>query len=457
MVSPASLGLLLAAVVFLILWLKAAAHSRELTRHYAPILDIDRAIADRNNRLDRVAKDLARAEADAEKRNAQLSAEYSEKRALLDRLIREVAVYEDTLELAADGLYKPHYDFDTPEKYKTQLDEIRRQQKEMVKAKLAVVCQTEWQVGGSKAEGRKLTAQYTRLMLRAFNAESDAAVADTTWNNASKMEERLRKAYEAINACGSSHNIRVMPAYLDLKLAELRLAYEHEQKKQSEKEEQRRIREEQREEEKVRVEIEKAQAEAEADERRFAAAIEKARGEVARTHGAKLDALNAKIAEMEARLAEAQANKQRALSRAQLTKSGHVYVISNIGSFGENVFKIGMTRRLEPMERVKELGDASVPFSFDVHALIYTEDAPKLESELQKAFASRRVNMINERREFFRVPLTEIAEAVRRHDARIEFTELAEAREYRETLALITPQQPASPAGDVRETFPASI
>ena len=139
---------------------------------------------------------------------------------------------------------------------------------------------------------------------------------------------------------------------------------------------------------------------------------------------------------MKQALIEAEKNKERAKSMAEITKSGHVYVISNIGSFGENVYKIGMTRRLEPMDRVRELGDASVPFNFDVHAMIYSKNAPELENLLHKEFYDNRVNKINDRREFFKVNLQDIKKALEKHNIQAEFTMLAEAEQYRQTLAL---------------------
>lgn len=135
-------------------------------------------------------------------------------------------------------------------------------------------------------------------------------------------------------------------------------------------------------------------------------------------------------------MAEVRASKERALSMAEQTKRGYVYVISNLGSFGENIYKIGLTRRLDPMDRVRELGDASVPFPFDVHAMIFSEDAPKLEATLHQRFSDKRVNMINNRKEFFNVSLKEIADVVAEYNATIEFTLLAEASDYRQTLAI---------------------
>ena len=152
---------------------------------------------------------------------------------------------------------------------------------------------------------------------------------------------------------------------------------------------------------------------------------------------------------------EARKQKERAISRAQLTKSGYVYVISNVGSFGEQVYKVGMTRRLEPMDRIYELGDASVPFPFDVHAMIYSENAPELESALHGFLSERRVNMVNPRKEFFQVSLNEIENFARDKSLKIEFTKLAEAKEYRETLAL--QQRPISQSKQESEQFPSNL
>lgn len=213
-------------------------------------------------------------------------------------------------------------------------------------------------------------------------------------------------------------------------------------KKYQEQEEQRIIREQMREEEKALRELEKAKQDAEREERRYQEALEKARRDVESATGNAQQKLFSQIEELQKRLVEAEANKERAISQAQLTKSGHVYIISNIGSFGEDIYKIGMTRRLEPMDRVKELGNASVPFPFDVHAMIFCENAPELESRLHKRFYDRRMNKANERKEFFRVSLEEIVKVVRETDEELKicrseviFTKIAEAADYRKTLA----------------------
>ena len=276
-------------------------------------------------------------------------------------------------------------------------------------------------------------------MLRAFNGDCDSLISKVNWSNIDKMEERIRKAKKDIEKMNEDLKITLSVNYLNLKLQELWLTHELANKIREEKEEQRRIREQIREEEKLRKEIEKAMAEAKKEEEQFKNAIDMARTELEQASEGQKAALLDKIQELEERLHEAEEKEERAISRAQMTKSGYVYVISNIGSFGENIYKIGLTRRLEPMDRVKELGDASVPFTFDVHAMIYSEDAPKLENTLHNTFVTSRMNRINPRKEFFKISLDEIEEIAKKHDGKVEFTKIAEAREYRESLALSNP------------------
>jgi hypothetical protein len=191
-------------------------------------------------------------------------------------------------------------------------------------------------------------------------------------------------------------------------------------------------------------EIEKAREEAEKEIKRREKALEQARREVEQAVGQQKEQLELKIQHLTQQLEEALANEQRAISRAQMTKSGHIYVISNIGSFGNNIYKIGMTRRLDPNERVRELSGAAVPFPFDVHAIIFSENAPETENLLHQFFIEKSVNKVNERKEFFKVSLDEIASALEKiaeetqsvNKAEIKFTKIAEAEQYRKTLAI---------------------
>ncbi len=336
--------------------------------------------------------------------------------------------------LQSFGFYKPHYNLDSSDQYERRLDQVRERQKAMLKGKNAATCNHEWVVNGSKAEGRKQINQTLQLMLRAFNGECDGAVSKVNYKNVKVMETRIEKAAAAINSLTQIQSCSIAPDYVALKMDKLHLVHEYEEKLQQEKEQQKRIREQMREEEASSRELERAKAEAEREEMRYAEALEKARKDVEQTVGEKQKNLLTQIAELEEKL-EATREKERAIARAQLTRAGHVYVISNIGSFGEGVYKIAMTRRLVPQDRIDELGDASVPFEFDVHAVISTADAPALENALHLEFDHRRVNRVNTRKEFFRASLEEIADVVNSKHGSFELTRVAEAADFRKALA----------------------
>jgi hypothetical protein len=360
----------------------------------------------------------------------------------LAALRRELESVEEAIEIQSFGFYRPRYGFEKSEQYEIQLRSIRDQQQLLIKTGAATHCDTKWVVAGSEAEGRKMIERMAKLMLRAFNGECDAAIAKARYDNVVKLEERITKSCEAINKLGHSNRVMITRPYYELKLAELHVVHEHREKVQAEKEEQRRIREELREEEKARAEIERAQAEAEQEEARHEKALAKARAELAEATGRQHEKLEALVSRLEDELKDALDRKAKAIARAQLTKSGHVYVLSNIGSFGEGIYKIGLTRRLDPYERVDELGDASVPFYFDVHAIIFSKDAPALEHALHKEFADRRVNMVNHRKEYFRVTLDEIRVGVEKHHGLVSFVLTPEAEEWRKTRALLEANGP---------------
>jgi hypothetical protein len=393
-------------------------------------------------------------------RRAELTRSYENALATHNRLKEEVAALEENVEAMTYGLYKPHYSFETSDEFKQELDRIYDAKKAMIREGTAASCVIEWTVNNSKVEGRKMTKQNIKVILRAFNGEVDAAVAKVAWNNVTKMEERVRKSFEAINATGTANRISISTSYLEICLSEVRATYEYERKKYEEKEEQRRIREQMRDEERAVREAERAEQEAASEETRYEKALARARTDLEKAHGEQLDAANEKVADLERKLAEAHEKMQRAKSLAEQTRSGHVYVLSNVGSFGDRTFKIGMTRRLDPMDRVAELGDASVPFPFDVHAMMFSEDAPGLENAFHKAFADQRVNLINLRKEYFKVSLEEIETFAQSQSVSVQFTKLAEAREYRETLAMREQREKSGAGGAAAQevaAFPTQL
>jgi hypothetical protein len=354
-----------------------------------------------------------------------------------DELNKEVAALEENIEEISCGLYQPHFSFQSSEEYKIRLTTVRDRERAMVRSCTAVVCPNQLLVNGDRKQGARMLKHYTKLLLRAFNGECDAAVAEVTWGNITRMEERVQKAHRDINELGTVMQVSICPEYLSLKLDELRLAEEYEEKRYKEREEQRRIREQIREEERAQRELERAKEDAEREQEEYEKALARAREEALKTTGAQLDNLTRQIKSLEQKVEEARQIKARATARAQLTKSGFVYVISNIGSFGERVYKIGMTRRLEPMDRIFELGDASVPFPFDLHAMLYSDNAPELECALHSLVENRAVNLVNPRKEFYKnVDLGEIEEFVKKRGLSAQFIKIPEAKEYRQTLAM---------------------
>jgi len=282
---------------------------------------------------------------------------------------------------------------------------------------------------------RRATA--IRFVIDAFNGRVDAILTRVKHDNFGTLEQEIRDAFSLVNLNGDAfRNAQILPSYLDARLAALKWAVVAQELKLKEREEQRRIQEQMREEERARREYEKALREAARDEENLRKAMEVARAEIEKSSAEDKAKYEKQLTELAERLAEAEARNQRALSMAQQTKAGHVYIISNHGSFGDNVLKIGMTRRLEPLERIYELGDASVPFPFDVHAMIFSEDAPSLERMLHKEFDDLRVNKVNLRKEFFRLTLERLRSFAAEKGLAATFTMAAEAREYRESRAL---------------------
>lgn len=439
---------------------------------YQPILDINSEVArkrieleelikHKNDELDSIINDKSQSISDITEKYTTLDSDYKNALEIYSRLRKDVSLFENKFDLLEYGIYEPIYDFERSDDYRTEQSKIIEKQKDMISADRAATCNTSWTINGSEAKGRTSTKRYIKLALRAFNGESNSLIAKVSWNNVSQFKERIIKSCEVINKLSESQDVVIQREYLNLKIDELLLEYEFKLKRQEEKEETRRIQEELREEEKAKREIEIAQREAEKEEANSLKSLEKAKKEFEQSSGDQHQKLLEKIQQLELDLKAAQEKKERALSMAQQTKRGHVYVISNIGSFGEDVYKIGMTRRLEPLDRIRELGDASVPFKFDVHAMIYSEDAPTLENELHKAFEKKSVNLINFRKEFFRVTLDEIEDVINKSGLEASLIRMPEAMEYRESIATLQKLNntvvPETIDAQIKKEFPESL
>ncbi len=300
--------------------------------------------------------------------------------------------------------------------------------KSMVKQKRAATC-----------DYAEVTRRDTAIsfVIDAFNGKVDTILARSKADNHGTLAQQIRDAFALVNLNGRAfRNARITEEYLDARLNELKWAAIAQALKDEEREKQRQLREQMREEEKARREYERAIKDASKEEDTLRKAMEKAQQQVAAASEAQRAEFEAKLLELQSKLQAAEEKNQRALSMAQQTRAGHVYVISNIGSFGEEVFKIGMTRRLDPNDRVRELSDASVPFEFDVHAMIFHEDAPALEKTLHRHFLRQQVNKVNPRKEFFRLTLADIRNELETLGVETQWTMTAAALQYRESLRI---------------------
>lgn len=319
------------------------------------------------------------------------------------------------------GIYRYHHPLENAAAYKSRLRSLEGQIDSAIRDHRAILAADMFTFNGSLAQGRKLVGDLSKLMLRAYNAEADTCVRSLRSGNARTARKRLDSAVTAIERLGVIMEMRINPEYHALRVAEIELTADFQMKMQEEREQARQERQLLREQRRAEQELAAERQRLEKERAHYLTALATLR---AQGNDSAVAELSGRLADIEKAIA---ANDYRIAN----IRAGYVYVISNIGAFGPNIIKIGMTRRLDPMDRVRELGDASVPFRYDVHALFFSEDAVALESELHKAFNERRVNFVNQRREFFFATPSEVrALLADRVGGLLEFTEEPTALEY---------------------------
>lgn len=458
---------LITTIVFLVLWQLEKKKKKKAQAETASINEQLQAVAKDRDRLAQKYAKIADADAEAERirSNAKKLEEKASEAARLaqknaDKIIEDAKAearkiagdaidaqgkakeYEKTamamkriIEGYGDEWLKPSYslldelaaEFGYTEAGQ-KLKEARAATARMVKDGMAANCDYV-------EDYRRITA--IQFVTDAFNGKVDSILSKVKHDNYGVLEQKIKDAYMLVNKNGSAfRNAHILPAYLDARLEELKWGVIAQELRKKEADEQRELREKMREEEKARREYERAQKEAAKEEAMLQKALEKAKAMLASANEAQRAQYEAQIAEYAEKLKEAEEKNRRALSMAQQTKRGTVYVISNVGSFGENVYKVGMTRRLEPLDRIKELGDASVPFPFDVHAFIESDDAPALETALHHELSLAQMNKVNPKKEFFRIDISMIKKLVESKGIETTWTMAAEAAEYRETMAI---------------------
>lgn len=394
-----------------------------------------------NDILNTKQEDIEKLNADIDKKIQKVT-EQNKQISNLDKKIKDLnsqlvnvsdeIMYEDY------GLYKPRYDFANSSAYKGKLSEVRSNQKEMIKNGDAGTIFNPMTLDGSEAKGRSMQKKNIKQLVRSFNGECEAAINKVTKSNIEMIEKRITRSFEQLNKLNEPNGVRLTANYLDSKLDEAHIALEYALKKEQEKELLREQRQREKEERQAQREYAQERAKYEKDETHFQQAKDLLQNKINNSKSdVEIESLKRKLADLQDKISDIQAKKVKLSDRAENPTAGYVYIISNIGSFGQNVYKIGVTRRLDPMDRINELSSASVPFKFDVHALIFTDDAYKLETELHEYFDKERVNKVNKRKEFFRLNIDEIKQILSKHkELTFDFHEIPDAPEYRDTLLI---------------------
>ena len=353
-----------------------------------------------------------------------------------EELKKSLILLREEKDLQEVAFYKSIFPFNTTEKFKDELFENNLKQKEMIKLKKVINSEIDWTVNGSVREGRKMTDLNIKSMIRSYNTECDNAISNLKYSTFNSTVNRIIKSRDAINKLNEKNVLSINENYHKLKLKELRLVYELKIFEKNEKETLRIFREEERERKKVEQETKDKLLELSIHEKQVEKQLVDLNKEFIQTNGESVFLLN-KIKKLEDSLALVLKKREEIHQRHLIGKSGYVYIISNIGTLGENIYKIGMTRRLEPSDRIKELSGAAVPFEYDVHAMILTDDAPRLENHLHSVFHSNRVNLINNRKEFFNVTLDRIKKEVFSIIGKnVVFEDMPQALQYFETLSI---------------------
>jgi hypothetical protein len=338
--------------------------------------------------------DPAAVRAETQRMTSERDAAQAQVQAVLTELAagrQQLVAVQETAILQEAGLYEYLHPLDDAVAYKTRLERLKDEIKSMARANTAVTATTNWRVNDSAREGAAMVRDFSKLMLRAYNAEADNCVRTVRPHRLHAVTDRLTKVRDTIARLGKTMNIAISPAYHHARLAEIRLTADYLGKVEQEKERIRAQRERQREDERAQREFDREKARLLKEQAHYQAVLERMQRQGDTQAAAELAGKLGEIADAIHGVEAREAN----------IRAGYVYVISNIGAFGPDMVKIGMTRRLEPTDRIRELGDASVPFRFDTHALIFSEDAVGLEARLHQVLADRKVNLVNQQREFF--------------------------------------------------------
>jgi hypothetical protein len=405
---------------------QAQAHLTRLgaMEHWQVRQDVDRMRTELAQLAAVHAADTQRYAAEIRHQQDVLTQKISEVRAEVALAQQELVPFTDEMVFQQAGVFRYHHPLENAEAYRVRLEQITAEMKQLISSKQAVDANYSFTFNDSAAQGRKMVNDWCKMMLRAYNSEAENCLRVMKAGSVDTAKKRLDRIGAAIEKLGGMLSIRISRRYRTLRMLELELTADYLLKKQEEKEAERAERERLREE-----------AKAQAEFRREIEKLEKERKHLLNVRQALLDKGDeTAAAKMTAELATVEAGLQGLHDREANIRAGYVYVISNVGAFGPNMVKIGMTRRLNPTERVLELGDASVPFRYDTHIMFYSPDAVGLENALHRELSAQRVNKVNTRREFFYATPVQVHGLLKKHAGEVlEYVVDAEALEFRQS------------------------
>lgn len=405
---------------------QAQAHLARLgaMEHWQVRQEIDRMRAELAQLANTRSVETERHATELRRQKDVLAEKISEVRAQVAHARQELVPFTDEMVFQQAGVFRYHHPLENAEAYRVRLEQITAEMKHLISSKTAVEANYNFTFNDSSAQGRKMVNDWCKIMLRAYNSEAENCLRVMKAGSVDTAKKRLDRIGTAIEKLGAMLSVRISRRYRGLRMLELELTADYLLKKQEEKEAERAERERLREE-----------AKAQAEFRREIEKLEKERKHLLNVRQALLDKGDeAAAAKMTDQLENLDAGLQGLHDREANIRAGYVYVISNLGAFGPTMVKIGMTRRLNPTERVLELGDASVPFRYDTHIMFYSPDAVSLENALHRELAAQRVNKVNHRREFFYATPSQVHELLKKHAGEVlEYIVDPEALEYRQS------------------------
>ncbi|KZX16608.1 T5orf172 domain protein [Methanobrevibacter cuticularis] len=404
--------------------------------------EINILLEDKKNQLDNIDNTLEKME---QEKQIEINNKIKLKQVQLTNLVNDIeerkerlGFLDDEAEMQEVGLYEPKYDFITAVAYKEKLDELRKKQKDSVKNKTAAVSGI-WIVEGDTRKGKAMAHANIKQIIKNFNLECEITISKVKISNRENSIKRIKRSFESLNKINKPNKVEITSHYLNLKLQELDLAMEYALQKQEEKEAIKEAKQREREERKIQKQLDDQLKKTTTQKKQLETEIEATNNLLQKSKSDKeIELLKSKLKELELAVEKSKKDEKDIKDKRKRTGAGYVYILSNIGSFGENVYKIGVTRRDDPMGRVTELSDASVPFRFDNHVFIFSEEAFELEKELHGRFDHKRVNKVNMRKEFFNITLEDVKRIVEENKELVHsFVEKAEAQEYYDTLKMI--------------------